>query len=165
MIVLVKQELLANRRINKPKIPMNAYSYLYKYGLFKLSKRKIEKWNRMQDVPKLIFALENGLYDVRLLAAKYLGNLRDYSAVPFLRRSLHDKVKVVSLESAKSLRLLTNNPEVEIEIKEKLEEWNRIEEQAKNRTVYDNRRADIPKWKKRDWVAIVKEMLKKPMRR
>ncbi|WP_321369092.1 HEAT repeat domain-containing protein [uncultured Draconibacterium sp.] len=143
---------------------MNTFSYLYKIGFIRLTKKKVEKWNRIQNIDKLIFALENGLYDIRILAAKYLGNLKDRNAIPVLRKSLNDKVKPVSLQSAESLRRLTNNADIEIEIREKLKYWEEEEEKERNRIISNEIHVDMPKWKKRDWVAIVKEMLKKPMR-
>jgi len=144
---------------------VNTFLYLYKIGFIRLTKKKVENWNRMQNIDKLIFALENGVYDIRILAAKYLGNLRDHKAIPALRKSLDDKVKPVSLESAESLRRLTNNTDIETEIREKLKYWEDEEEKERNRIINYEIHVDMPKWKKRDWVAIVKEMLKKPMRR
>ncbi len=143
---------------------MNTLAFLYKNGLIRLTEKRIEQWNRMQETAKLVFALENGLYDVRLLAAKHLGNLRDINAVPALRKSLNDKVKIVSLESAQSLRKLTNDPDIETEIREKQEYWAEEDEKERNRIINNEIHVDMPKWKKRDWVAIVKQMLKKPMR-
>ncbi|WP_319590671.1 hypothetical protein [uncultured Draconibacterium sp.] len=143
---------------------MNKLAFLHKNGLIRLTEKRVEHWNTMQDTPKLVFALENGLFDVRLLAAKYLGNLRDINAVPALRKSLNDKVKIVSLESAEALRKLTNDPDIEQEIREKLNYWAEEEERERNRIINNEVHVDMPKWKKRDWVAIVKNMLKKPMR-
>ncbi|WP_163324474.1 HEAT repeat domain-containing protein [Draconibacterium mangrovi] len=143
---------------------MTTLSFLHKNGLIKLTQKRVEQWYRMQDTSKLVFALENGLYDVRLLAAKHLGNLRAVNAVSALRKSLNDKVKLVSLESAQALRKLTNDPVIIAEIDNKLKYWEEEEEKEQNRVINNEVHNEMPKWKKRDWVGIVKEMLKKPMR-
>jgi len=141
---------------------MKLYLLLYKFKIARLTKRKVKRWYRYQNIDNMIFALENGIYDIRALAANYLGDTFDPKAIPALRKGIDDNVKMVSIACVDSLRKITHSPEIEIEIKAKIEEW-KIKEQNSKVEGYHGH-YDIPKWKKRDWLAVVRQQLKKPMR-
>jgi tagatose-1,6-bisphosphate aldolase len=142
---------------------MEVFMLFYNVGIIRLTKKKVEKWNQTENTEKLIFALENGLYDIRCLAAKFLGKRKEERVINALRVSLNDNVKVVSIESAKSLVKLTENVEILKDIEEKLEYWKQ-HEARKREGSHKHNYTNIPKWKKRDWVAILKAQLKKPIR-
>lgn len=135
---------------------------LYKFKILRLTNRKVKSWHNSQNIDNLIFALENGIYDVRALAANYLGDSFDPKAIPALRNGIDDKVKMVSMACIDSLRKITHSPEIDVEINAKMEEWIIKEKNLKTEGYQGS--SDVPKWKKRDWIAIVRHQLKNPMR-
>ena len=141
---------------------MTLYLYLHKIGLLKLTKKKVERWDSLDTIDRLIFALENGMYDIRILAARKLGEQMDKRAIPALKNSLKDKVKKVSIESAIALKKISNSPELEEEVKMQLRYWEKKE--AAEKEEKRKQKIELPKWRKRDWTAIVKKQLQKPMR-
>lgn len=135
---------------------------LYKFKILRLTNRKVKSWHNSQNIDNLIFALENGIYDVRALAANYLGDSFNPKAIPALRNGIDDKVKIVSIACMDSLRKITHSPEIESIINAKVQEW-KIKEQNSKIEGY-HRHYDVAKWKKRDWLEVVRQQLKKPMR-
>lgn len=142
---------------------MKIFIFLSKIGLIKLDNRKVEKWTKFKEIDKLIFALQNGLYKVRIEAAKALGELHEKSAIPALRISLHDNVKTVAIASSTSLKKIGITEEIEKEVNGVIQKWTKKEIAAKTRVKH--KEVYIANWKKTDWVAILKKQLQKPMRR
>jgi hypothetical protein len=141
---------------------MKLYQLFYKLGFTGLSKRRVKYWCRTQNADNLIFALENGIYSVRALAAKCLGDLLDPKAIPALRKGIDDKVKMVSVACMDAAMKVSNSSEIAKEIKDKMEEW-KVKEQDSKIESYQGHYYSA-KWKKRDWLEIVRQQLKKPMR-
>ncbi|MFA9388703.1 MAG: HEAT repeat domain-containing protein [Prolixibacteraceae bacterium] len=143
---------------------MTLFKLLYQIGLIKPSLRQVKRWTKQRNIENLCFALDHGLYNVRIEAAKALGELKARSALPTLRKRLKDSVKPVAIESAKSLKTIGISVEVENEIVTMNKFWEQKELKAKTRKKR-SKNLYIPKWEKRDWVEILREQLKKPMRR
>jgi len=55
-----------------------------------ISENELTKWKDEQNTEKLIFALENGMYDIRIKASEYLGRIEDKSAKLSLIKALSD---------------------------------------------------------------------------
>lgn len=79
-------------------------SFLYQHRILKLSENKLEKWYREEQLEKLFFAAENGMFNIRLKCVKLLSNRISKSEVKTLLTSMiSDEVEIVSEAAIKSL--------------------------------------------------------------
>ncbi len=142
---------------------MTLFKSLHQIGLAKLSVRKVKEWRKEESIEDLIYALETGRYAVRNEAAKALGFLRAKSAIPILRKSLNDQVELVSMSVIEALQKIGVSSKIEKEIEAKIKYWDN-KRKSRHENNDSNYYHEKPKWKKRDWKAIIKQQLRKPMR-
>ena len=140
---------------------------LYKTGLLKLTERRIEKWIAGNKTGNLIFALENGNYHIRKLAAEGLGTINNTAVIPYLIEAIDDKVIIVSYSAMNSLEKMPIDKKIQEKINLKKNYWTDKEKAEKealsrHKINYNN----IPKWDKKGrmkTLEMVRQMLKKPM--
>jgi HEAT repeat protein len=94
---------------------------------------KIEKLKSKRDIKGLISILKNGDYESRSRAAENLGALKATEAIPDLKLALEDPVKMVVVAAAKSLEVLSVDPETRLKIEKRLSELDRLEKNHQNR--------------------------------
>lgn len=83
----------------------NFIIFLIKHQFIPTNKLIIRLWKKLTRLKYLIFILEQAdLYKYRALAALYLGELQDKSAIPPLFKSIYDKISVVSLSAISALQ-------------------------------------------------------------
>ena len=133
--------------------------------IFRLTVKKVNKWTKKGNVDKLIYALQNGLYDVRKRAAEGLGELEVKNAIPYLIKAIDDKVKIVSFASMNSLERIGIDSEIENMIMIKKEYWETKELEAQKRAKEKLKIPNIYKWERpsKQTLENIREMLKKPM--
>jgi len=142
---------------------MNLARIFHQIGLLRLNDKIIQKWKVNGDVDALIYALGDERYDMRFAAVKALGLLRAKKAKLSILKLLNDRVERVSIASIEALRKIGISSKIEKEIEVKIEYWdNKRESRHENND--SNHYHEKPKWKKRDWKAIIKQQLRKPMR-
>lgn len=144
---------------------MNLARFFHQIGLLRLNETIIQKWKANGDVDSLIYALRDERYDVRFVAVQALGQLKVKKAKPFLLKLLDDRVEKVSIASTEALRKIGISSKIEKDIEGVIHRW---KEKAKQRGLNNQEeeypQLEMPKWKKRNWRAILKQQLKKPMR-
>ncbi|PWL29056.1 hypothetical protein [uncultured Roseivirga sp.] len=98
-------------------------AFLYQHQILKLSERKLERWNKIEAVNKLIFAARNGIFHIRLKSVELLSNKASKPEIESLIISMiSDDVQVVS-EAAMKVLENTSNSELKELIKRTKKEW------------------------------------------
>lgn len=78
--------------------------FLYHYGILRLSEDKLEKWEKKGQIEKLLFAAENGMFNIRLKCVKLLSNrIANREVKSLLINMISDDVEIVSETAIKSL--------------------------------------------------------------
>ena len=147
--------------------------FLYiKYILFKLKLRSLSEADILQleantHVDKLEYALANGNYKVRRLAAEALGYVGQASSIPYLFTAIEDKVHNVSLAALDALDRLDDKKELKPLIVGKRFQWMKsISEKEAKFEANRGKKYKIYRWERtsKKNFEIVKEQLKKRMR-
>lgn len=87
----------------------NLRSILFRNGFFRINERKIQRWIENHEFEKLVFALENGFYRLRLKAAQGLGELGEKKAILYLEKTIEDSVQVVSVAAMDAIEKIDNS--------------------------------------------------------
>lgn len=146
--------------------------YQFSYWLFKLklsqpSEDTINYWIGTNSVHKLEYALTNGNYKTRQLAAEALEFVGQSSSIPVLLVAIDDKIHNVSIAALNTLERLESNEELIKSIIKKRFHWVKNlrdkEEKQKNKKV---KKHNIYHWERasKKSFEIVKERLKRPIR-
>lgn len=78
--------------------------FLYLNRILKFTEAKLEKWHQKEATEKLIFAAQNGIYNIRLKCVNYLSKKISESDIKDLIISLvSDEVEVVSVAAMTAL--------------------------------------------------------------
>jgi len=92
-------------------------------SLFQPTTAKIEKWKAEGRTNKIVKALDEGLYNIRVAAIRALGELKDQSAYNTIQKYIDDKLEIVSIEAILSIQNFVLNDEIIDKIVDKLWEW------------------------------------------
>ncbi|MEQ6169106.1 HEAT repeat domain-containing protein [Ekhidna sp. MALMAid0563] len=97
--------------------------FLYNHRILKLTENKLERWNRTDAIDKLIFAAENGMYNIRLKCIEQLTNrTRELEIDKLLVTLISDDVEVVSEAAIEALEQ-TASPEQRELIEQTRKNW------------------------------------------
>jgi len=136
---------------------------------FQIKKRRINSWEREGQISKLVQALENERYDIKMLVVRELGDSRDKSVLPALFAHLNDYTYEFRLEVEKALLKLDPSSATIQQIKTLNEESVKANrEKPANHTIEEIDK-QLYSFKGRfngniQLTKMIKEMLKKPMR-
>jgi len=136
---------------------------------FQIKKRRINSWEREGQISKLVQALENERYDIKMLVVRALGDSRDKSVLPALFAHLNDYTYEFRLEVEKALLKLDPSSATIQQIKTLNEESVKANrEKPANHTIEEIDK-QLYSFKGRfngniQLTKRIKEMLKKPMR-
>lgn len=137
---------------------------LLQTGLLKLTIKRVDNWAKSRQTDNLEYAVEHGIYFVRVKAIVELGKLRSNGSAPVLIKAIDDNIKNVSLAAMKALEQIGHTEEVEEKIIAKRKFWTDKEEREKQEHEESPQRS-TRKWERRSKQTLenVKQMLKKPM--
>ncbi|KYG72906.1 hypothetical protein [Roseivirga echinicomitans] len=97
--------------------------FLYQHRILKLSENKLEQWNRNEEVDKLIFAAENGMFNIRLKCIEFLsGRIAEHDVKNLLTSMISDDVEAVSEATMKVLEQSATSELLEL-IKRTRKHW------------------------------------------
>ena len=78
--------------------------FLYQHRILKLTEHKLERWSKDDATSKLIFAAENGIFNIRLKCIEQLANrTKEPEIKKLLITMISDDVEVVSEAAIKTL--------------------------------------------------------------
>jgi hypothetical protein len=144
------------------------FSYLlFKLKVIQPSERMIGLWQNAFAINKLEYALINGNYKTRQLAAEALEIVGEASSIPLLIKASNDRIHKVSIAALNALEAIGYNDQLIISITHKRFKWfesiQRKEEQLKEKK---QRKYNIYKWERssKKSFEMVKERLKRPIR-
>ncbi|GAB5524085.1 MAG: hypothetical protein Roseis2KO_19570 [Roseivirga sp.] len=103
--------------------------YLYKKGLLKITADKVRRWTDMGNEQRLLFTLEYGMFNMRMVAIEGLVAINFPQLEEVLEEAIDDPVQSVSMLAIEALRKSTNDQRVQEKIEEKLRFWEQREEQ------------------------------------
>tara|TARA_R100000005_G_C4985313_1_gene193820 strand:+ start:1435 stop:1887 length:453 start_codon:yes stop_codon:yes gene_type:complete len=110
--------------------------FLYQHRILKLSENKLEQWNRNEEVNKLIFAAENGMFNIRLKCIEFLfARITEHGVRDLLTSMISDDVEIVSEATMKVLEQ-SATPELSELIKQTRKEW-KIKKKKKRANPYN----------------------------
>lgn len=142
----------------------------YKFIKLKLiqpSKKDIIRWQHKKHVLKIEYALKNGNYIVRELAANALGELNEPSSIPYLLNAINDDIQKVSIAALNALDRIDCNDDLGKSIIKKRFNWvQKLREKEEKRKANSDKKYNIYRWKRASKRSFdrVKEQLKRPMR-
>lgn len=147
-------------------------AYPFAYLLFKLkliqpSERLISLWKDAFAIKKLEYALTNGNYKTRQLAAEALGIVGDVSSIPLLINASNDSIHKVSIAALNALEAIGYDEQLVISITEKRFRWFKsIQQKEAQSKKKKERKYNIYKWERssKKSFEMVKERLKRPIR-
>jgi HEAT repeat protein len=140
---------------------------LFKFKLRSLSEADILHLEANNYVDRLEYALANGNFKVRKLAAEALGHVGQASSIPYLFIAIQDKVHNVSLAALDALDKLDDNKELKPLIVSKRFQWMKsINEKEAAFEANRGKKYKIYRWERtsKKNFEIVKEQLKKRIR-
>lgn len=71
--------------------------FLYRHQILTLTERKLERWNKNESIDELIFAANNGIYNIRLRCIEFLsGRTSEPKIKSLLISMISDDVEIVS---------------------------------------------------------------------
>lgn len=140
---------------------------LFKLNLVQPSAKTIYFWMDSHDTVKLEYALANGNYKTRKLAAEALEQIAKPCSIPALLKCINDKVQNVSIACLNALEKISPNDELIKAVVNKRFNWatNVREKQAKFEA-NKGKKYTIYRWERASKKSFdrVKEQLKRPMR-
>jgi len=140
---------------------------LFKLKVIEPSERMIDLWKDTFAINKLEYALINGNYKTRQLAAEALEIIGEASSIPLLIKASNDRIHKVSIAALNALEAIGYSDQLIISITQKRFKWfktiQRKEEQLKEKK---QQKYNIYKWKRssKKSFEMVKERLKRPIR-
>ncbi len=151
---------------------MNALSHKIIFFLFKLkllqpSESTINFWLQSEDTDKLEYAVTQGNYKTRKLAAEALEQLAKPCSIPALLKCINDKVQNVSIACLNALERISTNDELIKTIVKKRFKWvNEIREKREKFEANKGKKYNIYRWERASKKSfdMVKERLKRPIR-
>ena len=151
---------------------MNALSHKIIFFLFKLkllqpSESTINFWLQSEDTDKLEYAVTQGNYKTRKLAAEALEQLAKPCSIPALLKCINDKVQNVSIACLNALERISTNDELIKTIVKKRFKWvNEIREKREKFEANKGKKYNIYRWERTSKKSfdMVKERLKRPIR-
>lgn len=141
--------------------------FLFKLKLIQPSQKAISFWMDCEDTDKLEYALTNGNYKTRKLAAEALEQIAKPCSIPALLNCINDKVQNVSLACLNALERISPNDELIKTIVRKRFNWvNEIREKRAKYEANKHVKHTIYRWRRTSKESFdrVKEQLKKPIR-
>lgn len=138
---------------------------LFKIGLFRLRDGRVYYWTKAQNVQMLRYALQNGIYHIRIGAVEGLIKIDSVKAQIALRYAVDDKVEMVAVPAIEHLLDTSISLDYRKKLKSKLASWTKIIEERKSQP-HKRRKPQAPKWDRpgKHRLAEVKRLLKKGMR-
>lgn len=140
---------------------------LFKLKLVQPSSRTIRFWMHTDEIEKLEYALKNGNYKTRKLAADALGITGYSSSIPVLFEAINDNVQNVSIAALNTLESIGCEDEFGSTIIKKRFNWlKRKRESDKKREANKGKKYKIYRWERASKKSFdrVKEQLKRPIR-
>ena len=140
---------------------------LFKLKVIEPSERIIDLWKDTFAINKLEYALINGNYKTRQLAAEALEIIGEASSIPLLIKASNDRIHKVSIAALNALEAIGYSDQLIISITQKRFKWfktiQRKEEQLKEKK---QQKYNIYKWKRssKKSFEMIKERLKRPIR-
>ncbi|NRB83520.1 MAG: HEAT repeat domain-containing protein [Winogradskyella sp.] len=140
---------------------------LFKLKVIEPSERMIDLWKDTFAINKLEYALINGNYKTRQLAAEALEIIGEASSIPLLIKASNDRIHKVSIAALNALEAIGYSDQLIISITQKRFKWfktiQRKEEQLKEKK---QQKYNIYKWKRssKKSFEMIKERLKRPIR-
>lgn len=140
---------------------------LFKFNLIQPSERTILFWMYDLQIEKLEYALENGNYKTRKLAAEALEYVGKPSSIPALLKAINDKVQNVSIAALNALEKIGAKDTLINTVIKKRFNWAK-DVRTKNAKYEANKdkKHKIYRWERASKKSFdrVKAQLKKPMR-
>jgi len=141
------------------------YRFLVNTGMIRIKTSWLERKIVRKDIDALEFALENGLYDTREMAARHLGKLESEASKEKLIQAMDDPVPAVSEAVMQALEKIGGDPSLTKSIVQKRAYWKNLALERKTRDrssekKYMPERKDRPSRKSFE---NLKQMLRKPM--
>ncbi len=93
--------------------------------------KKLDKFKKDKNIPKLINRLEKGMYNERIAVLEILGNMEANSSIPAIEKKIDDKVEVVSQKAMATLEKLSIDNSIAEKIKNKREYWINLKSEKK----------------------------------
>lgn len=147
---------------------LNHITYLlFKLNLVQPSAKTIHFWMCNEDTVKLEYALANGNYKTRKLAAEALEQIAKPCSIPALLKCINDKVQNVSVACLNALERISPNDELIKTIVKKRFNWvASIREKRAKFEANKNKKYKIYRWERASKKSFdrVKEQLKRPIR-
>ncbi|MEZ4886826.1 MAG: HEAT repeat domain-containing protein [Chitinophagales bacterium] len=112
-----------------------------------------------KNIPQLATFLQSPSYKNRRLAALKLGQLKDITAIPFLKQKLDDPVLKVAETALYAIEVISTFNDYPID----LQEYKYTLKQRKKDLAYSYHRMEDFKFQKESWIPTIKQLLKKPI--
>lgn len=93
------------------------------FNFNKITPKKIMRWQKKNNTPKLINALSHDSYKIRKLSAYALGELKIKKAIPHLIKLLDDEFKEVMQASISALNKIGLNTQSKLAIEKCKKNW------------------------------------------
>lgn len=141
--------------------------FFLKLGFIELNEERVSQWIAEEKVHLLEYALQHGLFKVRLKVLKGLGGLNARESLHLVLSALDDKVSTVAFAAIKVLEEWSLHQSYEVKINKILAYWEREEERQKEVAKTFMTKKLPPSYESRRTSKLTfenaKEMLKKPM--
>lgn len=115
---------------------MSVRNFFLKIGLIDLKATQMERLIQHSDDQMILWAFQNGRYDVRLMAVHYFSDKKGLGALEILTEALDDETELISQEAMKGLEKGQATAEIQARIEKKRlfwEEENTYREGRRNR--------------------------------
>ncbi|WP_370476889.1 HEAT repeat domain-containing protein [Tamlana flava] len=140
---------------------------LFKLNLIQPSESTINFWTHYGHVEKLEYAVTNGNYKTRKLAAEGLEVVGKASSIPVLLKCIDDKVQNVSIAALNTLESIgAENELIKTVLKKRFNWANEVRKKQAKFEASKGRKYNIYRWERASKKSFdrVKEQLKKPIR-
>lgn len=93
--------------------------------------KRLDKFKKEKNVPKLLTRLEKGMYNERIAVLEILGNMEANSTIPAIEKTIDDTIEIVSQKAMTTLELLNIDSSIKEKITNKRDYWINLENQKK----------------------------------
>lgn len=89
--------------------------------------KRLDKFKKERNIPKLILLLEKGIYNERIAVLELLGSMEANLTIPEIEKRIDDNLEIVSQKAMTTLEQLRIDNSTKEKIKNKREYWINIE--------------------------------------
>jgi hypothetical protein len=102
---------------------MSVRNFLLKIGFLDLNQMRMSLFVQESEEKMIIWAFENGLYDIRLAAVHYFISTKSSRSISILHIAMNDEIEIVSQEAMLGLENVEISSQLIKEISEKRQFW------------------------------------------